>query len=252
MQALWASFLAGAATGAGALPALFLDELPPTVDAFLTGMTAGVMALVAAHGLLVPALETRGPGAPLGLVLGAVGLFALDRLLHRMAAGALVGAGGSTERGPGARQSLLMWLAVALHNAPEGIAVGAAYAAPVPQQAAFLAAAIGLHNVPEGLAIALPLCRTGVTRWRTWAVATSAGLVEPLAAVGAYTLLLGSPAWLPASFALAAGAMLYVVFAEMIPSIERGPQRLWGGAGLATGALLASVAEAALHLNGPH
>lgn len=238
MKALWASLLAGLATGAGALPVVAVDVVPEGLQLFGAGLASGVMVFVAALGLLSPALETGPSGALAGLGLGAVGLAAIDVLLEhclrRSHASAL-------------RSGFLLWLAVALHNIPEGVAVGAAYASSAPAWGLALAIAMAAHNVPEGLAVALPLRHAGVSPRRTLAVATSAGLVEPLAAAVAYLLVAARPGWLPAASAFAAGAMFYVVFAELLPLIGQHDKRRWGIAGLAAGMALAFAVELAVH-----
>ncbi|MBE3598449.1 MAG: ZIP family metal transporter [Limnochordaceae bacterium] len=240
MQVVWASLAAGLATAVGALPAVAFARLPEDVRSFAMGVSAGVMTVVSIWGLGVPALSS-GPGAAAGgLFGGTAAMWGLDRLVRR----AVLGQGRQTPpsaRRQHARRALLLWTAIVLHNIPEGLAVGAAYAAPIPVRAAMLAVSIGAHNLPEGLAVAVPLRAAGAHRWLAWAAAAAAGLVEPLAAATAYLTLVSAPGWLPAAHAGAAAAMLYVVATDMLPELEAKPFPGWGavGAGLGLAAALA-------------
>lgn len=238
MQALWASLLAGMATAAGALPVAAAVQLPETLQLLSLGIASGVMAWVSALALLAPALERGWGGALVALGLGAGGLALADGWMERW-----LGRSSSREL----RSGWLLWLAVAVHNAPEGMAVGASYAAGAPAWAVQLAVALALHNLPEGLAIAVPLRRAGASGRAVVAAALGAGLVEPLSAAAAWAVGTVRPAWLPLAGAFAAGAMLYVVFGEMLPLIDGHPGRRWGIAGLAAGVALALALERVLH-----
>jgi len=115
------------------------------------------------------------------------------------------------------RRALLLLSALTIHNVPEGIAVGAAFAAGGPELGAPIALAIGIQNIPEGFAAAAPLLAGGTSKRSAVAIAAATGAVEPpsaLAALGAFGL---AETLLPAGLAFAAGAMLYVVIDELIP-----------------------------------
>ena len=126
------------------------------------------------------------------------------------------------------QRSVLLVLAITLHNFPEGLAVGVAFgavAAGLP--AASLAGAIaltigiGLQNLPEGLAVSVPLRREGMSRFKAFMYGQASGMVEPIAGVlGAAAVLLIRPL-LPYALAFAAGAMIYVVIEELIPEAQQ-------------------------------
>jgi len=214
----------GLATGVGALPALLTRNVSPRLLDAMLGFAAGVMLAASSFSLVLPALEMaahlwgRWSIALVagGLLLGAVFLALLDRLtphLHFI----------SGPEGPSSslRRIWLLILAIALHNFPEGLAVGVGFGSGNLREAVVLAVAIGLQNMPEGLAVALPLIREGYSRGRALWYATLSGLVEPIAgAVGVVAVQLARPL-LPMALAFAAGAMLFVVSDEIIPETHR-------------------------------
>lgn len=230
----------GCATGVGGLAILALGRPGDrTLDALL-GFTAGVMLAAACFSLLVPALD-RGTVAEVGVgfVAGALALAALDAALPHVhlrfaEAGAEHGRGTSDST----RRATLLLAALTIHNVPEGLAVGVAFAAGGTELGVPIALAIGIQNVPEGFAAAAPLVEAGGTRRLAAGVAALTGLVEPPAALAAYAALGAAAVLLPVSLGFAAGAMVYVVVDEIIPESHlRGNERiatlaLVGGFGL--------------------
>lgn len=114
----------------------------------------------------------------------------------------------------------LFIIAITIHNAPEGLAVGVGFAVEI-LPAATLAVGIGLQNLPEGLAVALALMSFGYSRLRSFAVASLTGLVEPLAGFAAAYAVSLSQLLLPWGLTFAAGAMIYVISHEIIPDTHR-------------------------------
>ena len=116
---------------------------------------------------------------------------------------------------------IVMALAIALHNMPEGMVIGASYAADPANLTAgtgfLIAVIIGLHNIPEGMAVAVPLISGGMSRWKAIGVTALSGAPTIIGAVAGYSLGLLSPIWLSLSLSFAGGAMLYVVFGELLP-----------------------------------
>lgn len=232
---LAAILLAGAATGLGGL-ALF--ALPRPSDRLLDALlafTAGVMLAATAFSLLVPALE-RGSLAEVlaGFACGTLVFALLDLAVPHVHA-------RFSERGRPAKaaqeRAILLLSALTLHNVPEGVAVGVAFAAGGHELGIPLAVAIGIQNVPEGFAAAVPLIEVGRSRRSAVAFAAATGAVEPPAALAAFAAFELAGALLPLGLGFAAGAMLYVVVDELIPeSHARGNQRL------ATLALMAGFA----------
>jgi ZIP family zinc transporter len=217
-----ASVAAGLCTTAGALPALLLRSPSERCFDALLGFAAGIMIAASMFGLLVPAF--RLGGVPITILAASVGIAFLDRVnlliphLHRWR-----GTEGSVSR---LRRVWLLVMAMAIHNIPEGLAVGVSFGQEEFNAGITIAIGIGLQNLPEGLAIAFPMMREGYGRWRAVAYATLAGLVEPVFAVFGITLVTVARFLLPVGLAFAAGAMLFVVFHELIPeSYQRGYQR---------------------------
>jgi ZIP family zinc transporter len=164
-----------------------------------------------------------------GLLAGAAFLALADRLLPHLHPTLPI----SAAEGPPTRWSAttLLILAITLHNVPEGLAIGVAFgtaaAAPVPGGPSFgaavaLALGIALQNVPEGASVALPLRAAGVSRWRSFLAGTASAAVEPMAAVLGAGATGRADALLPYALAFAAGAMIYVVLEELIPSAHQG------------------------------
>jgi ZIP family zinc transporter len=217
-----ASLGAGLATGIGALPALFFSKASDRLLDAMLGFAGGVMIAASMFGLLVPAFRLGGiPVVVLGSIIGVLFLDRANLLiphLHR-----LRGA-----EGPSAslRRAWLVLLAMVIHNIPEGLAVGVSFGQDESASGPMVAFGIGLQNVPEGLAVAFPLMREGYSRWKAVAYATLTGLVEPVASLLGVSLVTAVEGLLPIGLAFAAGAMLYVVFQEIIPeSHRRGFQR---------------------------
>lgn len=176
-----------------------------------SGGAAGIMAAAAAFGLLLPALN-QSPLALVGAGLGAGFLLIPGRL--------------SQNRG------WLVALAVILHNIPEGMATGVSFGGWLTGQGIFASEAlavglgIGLQNVPDGAMVALPLHQQGYSRCKSFWIGVLSGLVEPLAAAALFFFARQLTGWLPLIMGFAAGAMFWVVTAELIPATERRPEGL--------------------------
>ena len=210
--------LPGLATGLGGLGLFFVPRTTEATLDTLLGFTAGVMLAATAFSLLVPALERGGLGEVLiGFALGCALLVALDSFLpHAHERLRERGSAPLAER-EASRRARLLISALTIHNVPEGLAVGAAFAAGGADLGVPLAIAIGVQNVPEGFAAAAPLIPAGTSRPRAAGVAALTGIVEPPAALLAYFALDLTSALLPAGLAFAAGAMLYVIVDELVP-----------------------------------
>jgi ZIP family zinc transporter len=207
----------GLATGLGGVAVLiFRRPSALTLDTLL-GFTAGVMLAATAFSLLVPALE-RGPLGEvlIGFALGSAFIAALDVVVPHAHA-------RFRERGRPAAEELavnratLLLSALTIHNLPEGLAVGVAFAVGGTEVGLPLAIAIGIQNVPEGFAAAAPLLPAGSSPRVAAGVAALTGIVEPPAALLAYATFEVVGAVLAGALAFAAGAMLYVVVDELVP-----------------------------------
>lgn len=207
------SLAAGLATGLGGGLVALLGELNMRTYDSLLGFAAGVMTAVATLGLIHEALTQGGTLVTLlGVASGAAILYALDRYLPH-----------EHERLPFAcinpmiyRRGLMLFIAMTMHNIPEGLAVGTSYTAQ-PRLGLLLALAIALHNIPEGIAVAGPFRACGMPRRQYLAWALGSGLAEPVAALVGASFVTVFSLFLPFSLAFAGGAMLYVVSDELIP-----------------------------------
>ena len=212
----------GLATGIGGLGLLVVRHPGDRLLDTLLGATGGIMLAAAVFSLLVPALD-EGTVAEVvvGFLVGAGVVAALDAYLPHVHA-------RLTERplhGKRHRATLLLG-ALTIHNLPEGLAVGVAFAAGGTELGVPIAVAIGVQNIPEGFAAAAPLVAAGTTAGRAVFFAAATGFVEPPAALLGYGVAESVSTLLPVALAFAAGAMVYVVADEMIPeSHERGNER---------------------------
>lgn len=226
LHPVWQATLAGVGTWAltvvGAMGVLTVRRVQRRpLDAML-GFAAGVMVAASCWSLLIPAMEHSGVvPAVVGLLAGAAALFALDKVLPHLHPQfeAAVGAEGPAVEW---ERAVLLVSAITLHNIPEGLAIGVAYASGEVGAATALAIGIGLQNVPEGLAVSAPLRREGLGRWRALWYGQLSAIVEPVAAGIGAALVLAVGTLLPYALGFAAGAMLYVVVEELIPETERG------------------------------
>lgn len=185
------------------------------------GFAAGVMVAASCWSLLVPAIAAGGVGRALvGLLLGGAVLLAVDKSLPHRHTGR-VGPGWREGRRTPVGRTMLLVLAITLHNVPEGLAVGVSFGSGDAAAATALALGIGLQNVPEGLAVSAPLRREGMAPLKAIWYGQLTAVVEPVAAVAGAILVTWMQAVLPYGLSFAAGAMLYVVAEELIPEPGR-------------------------------
>ncbi len=242
------------AVGAGAV---FLSRQPSklALDVSL-GFAAGVMIAASFWSLLAPAIAMsehlgRWAIAPVaaGFLCGGLFLRLVDRFLPHFHPATGTTEGVSTSW----RRSLLLVMAITLHNIPEGLAVGVGFGAVGAgfEEASLggaisLALGIGLQNLPEGLAVSLPLRREGFSRWKAFVWGQFSGLVEPIAAIfGAAVVGLARPV-LPFALAFAAGAMIFVVVEDVIPESQASGHGDWATLGVLFGFTLMMVLDVTL------
>ena len=245
-------FLAGLvtalATGLGALPFFFFEDISPRWNVVLWGLASGIMVsasvfglvqegLAVVEGTLVDAAAVIGPGLAAGVALVIVGHELLDRA-----------AVDPEEYAEADFRKLVLILGIlTVHSFPEGVAVGVSFAElglagvpdaetvallglTLPVLAVFMTVAISIHNIPEGVAVSIPLRSMGVSEWRMvwWAVFSS--LPQPVGAVIAYYFVTLARGFLPVGFGFAAGAMVYLVATEFIPeALDSGRELPRGG-----------------------
>jgi ZIP family zinc transporter len=227
-QALLATCFTWLMTAAGAALVFTSQGFNKRVLDAMMGFAAGVMIAASYWSLLAPAIEmSNGSWVPAcaGFALGGAVLWAIDRVLPHLHPDLNDPEGIPTSW----RRSVLLVLAITLHNFPEGLAVGVAFgAAAAGVESATLAGAvalaigIGIQNFPEGLAVSMPLRREGLSRWRCLWWGQLSATVEPVAGVlGAAAVVVAQPI-LPYALSFAAGAMIFVVVEELIPESQRG------------------------------
>jgi ZIP family zinc transporter len=134
------------------------------------------------------------------------------------------------------KSGILIAIGITIHNVPEGIAVGAGYMHS-PQFGIFIAMAIMLHNIPEGIATALPLWKSGVSKWDSFIVAFLSGLVEPVGALIAALFLVSFQVLIPGALAFAGGVMVFITLDELIPAAREHGHQHFTAMGIISGAI---------------
>ncbi|QFT88522.1 Zinc transporter ZupT [Bacillus sp. THAF10] len=212
-EAMIGSALAALSTGVGALPILFLkNTLTHRWRDTLLALTAGIM-MAAATLSLIPESLSYGGFLPLsvGLLLGVITLTVLEKSIPHIDL-------EHTRSGIAFdKKAMLIVAAITLHNIPEGLSVGVSYASDALETGKLIAFAIGLQNAPEGFLVALFLMNQKISKGKAFVVATLTGAIEiPMAMLGFYLTSIVS-SLVPYGLAFAAGAMLYIIYKELIP-----------------------------------
>ncbi len=251
-QALAGSAVAALATAVGALPALFVRSISARLEAVMLGFGAGVMVAAACFSLILPGIDAGAGilGSKLagvttvaaGLLLGALCLLFADKLVphEHPAAG---------RHGPDWMQVRRVWLmvfAIALHNFPEGMAIGVGFAGGDPSVGIPLAAAIAIQDLPEGLVVAVALRTVAYSRWKAAAAGALTGLAEPIGAVVGVALGSAFAPLYPLGLGFAAGAMIWVVSHEIIPETHRKGHEQAATLGLIGGFIVMMMLDTAL------
>ena len=247
IQALLAGIFTWVLTAIGAGLVFFFKSSNRKVLDMSLGFTGGVMIAASFWSLLAPAIEyvemqnkigaSNMPSwfAPtVGFLLGALFLFILDKIIpHLHLFNKKKDAEGMSTNW---QKTILLVLAIALHNIPEGLAVGVAFGAlAFPEfggmelegvftigTAVALAIGIAIQNFPEGFAVSMPLRRQGLTRFKSWQWGQLSAIVEPIFAVIGAAIVIQVLPILPYALSFAAGAMIFIVVEEVIPESQKG------------------------------
>lgn len=233
MQTLVATLFTWGVTALGAGMVFFFKSIDKRVLDSMLGFAAGVMIAASFWSLLAPAIELSEsmgliPWVPpaIGFLSGGIFLRLVDRLLPHLHIEYKM------EEAEGIKtnwsRSILLVLAITLHNIPEGLAVGVGFGAVGASigsaslaGAMALALGIGIQNFPEGAAVSIPLRRDGMSRSKSFFYGQASGIVEPIAGVLGAALVSTMRPILPYALAFAAGAMIYVVVEEVLPEANR-------------------------------
>lgn len=270
-QALLAGLFTWGLTALGAGLVFFFKSSNRKMLDMALGFTGGVMIAASFWSLLSPAIsyvemqnemgisDTPPFLAPaIGFFLGALFLYILDKIIPHLHLFA------KKEEAEGIptnwRKTILLVLAIALHNIPEGLAVGVAFGALANPEllgldgnniftigsAIALAIGIGIQNFPEGFAVSMPLRRQGVSKWKSWKWGQLSAIVEPIFAVIGAAIVMQVLPILPYALAFAAGAMIFIVVEEVIPESQRGGHTDLASMGLILGFIVMMILDVSL------
>lgn len=234
---------------------LMKKDIPDKIQKILLGFASGVMVAASVWSLLIPSIEMCGTSgkwsvlpAAVGLLLGFAFLLLIDYITpHIHPQGQREGPKSHLSR------TMMLALAVTIHNLPEGMAVGVGLAGAMDPGASISASAtlalsigIAIQNIPEGAIISMPFRAAGNSRFKAFAIGALSGIVEPIG--GLLVILLASviTSMMPYLLAFAAGAMLYVVVEELIPETSQGNHSNLGTVGFAAGFVLMMVMDVVL------
>ena len=232
---------------------LIQEDMSPRLQKSLLGFTSGVMVAAAVWSLLIPAMDMGMENgkwavvpAAVGFLLGMGFLLLIDELTPHLHIG--------TDKPEGMHshlsKTMMLALAVTIHNLPEGMTVGVVFAGADSgmmnislTSAIAVAVGIAIQNVPEGAIVSMPMRAAGNSRWRSFLIGSLSGAVEPVGAIVVILLASFIMPVLPYMLAFAAGAMLYVVVEELIPEASNGQHSNLSTIGFAIGFVLMMVLD---------
>ena len=243
--------LAGTILGSAAV--FFMrKQFNPKIQKILAGFASGVMIAAAFWSLLQPAIQTYEEGdfrqwlvPAIGFVLGVGFMLLLDYLIPH------IHLHGEEEgiQGKKISKTAKFFLAVTLHNIPEGLAVGVVLAGIIgggitnPQALIVLAIGIAIQNFPEGMIVSMPLKEEGMSKFKAFGLGALSGVVEPLASLIALAITSLIVIILPYTLAFAAGVMVYVVVEELIPEASQDGHSNLGVIGFTVGFIVMMILE---------
>ena len=227
------------------------NKINEKIEKLLLGFASGIMIAASIWSLLIPAIEMSIEQnkiawlqATIGFILGILFLMLIDYIIPFLKL---------KKVNKKNRKTAMMVLAVTIHNIPEGMAVGVAFAGVilgnsiVTLASAFaLAIGIGIQNIPEGTIVSMPLKSIGVRKGKSFVYGSLSGIVEPIAAFLTILLIKLVVPILPLLLAFAAGAMIYVVVNELIPESQLGKHKNFGTVGLTLGFIIMMILDVAL------
>lgn len=243
-----------------ALVFLLKKEIKPIIQKVLLGFAAGVMIAASVWSLLIPAIEmAENQGkiswipASIGFIIGVGTLILVNKLAEKIEQKNNGKNNTKLTIKEKVKSTTMLMLAVTLHNIPEGMAVGVAFAGLFSQntgitfaEAIALAIGIAIQNIPEGAIISMPLHSSGKSKLKSFLGGTLSGVVEPIGAIITVMLTKIIVPILPYFLSFAAGAMIYVVSAELIPEAQSGKKSNLVTIGVAVGFVIMMLLDVAL------
>lgn len=253
------SFIFIMTTAGSALIYLFRNGISEKLNTIFLGFAAGIMIAASIWSLLIPSIKQSDflgnlafLPATLGFLLGGLFLFGIDKIVPHFH--------NDSKQEEGVKNKLSrstkLFLAIAIHNVPEGLAVGFAFGVALATQgtvqavsfasALGLAIGIGLQNFPEGAAVSLPMAEELGSRNKAFAYGVFSGIIEPIAALVGIILASSLTTLMPWFLSFAAGAMMYVVAEELIPGAHLSEDSHWGTWGVMVGFVIMMILDVAL------
>lgn len=234
---------------------LMKNTLNKGIEKLLLGLASGVMIAASIWSLLIPSFEmAKSQGilewfpAVIGFILGIIFLIIIDIIISKLEK-TLDLNNNETDL----KNNIMLFIAVTLHNIPEGMAVGVAFASVIAGNAGMtiaaaisLAIGIAIQNFPEGAIVSMPLKSSGTSKGKSFLYGFFSGIVEPVAAFVTILLTSKISLILPYLLAFAAGSMIYVVADELIPKSQSGEHTKLGIVGLTIGFLIMMVLDITL------
>lgn len=258
---IWLAFLATLLTYfltmLGALSVFLFKKVNEKIMSFMFGFGAGVMIAASFFSLILPALNqlensnTKNSWIIIisGFLCGGLFILLIDLLMPHIHINAIKSEGIKTK----ISKKILLVLSITLHNIPEGMAIGVAFASAhmnIPgstyMAALMLAIGIGLQNIPEGMAVSLPLRTEGMSRRKAFFYGQASGIVEPISGILGAVLVSFVKELLPFVLCFASGAMIYVVAEELIPSGKTNEKNKFGTIGVIIGFAIMMALDIAL------
>lgn len=212
-DALIGSFISAMSTGLGAVPILFMRKISHRLRDILLAYAAGIMTSASVYNLIPEALgQSNLFVLAFGILLGSLVLLVLEMKIPHVDL-------ENPEKMPFKieTKAFMIIAAITMHNLPEGLSVGVSYASSDESLGNLIAFSIGLQNAPEGFLVALFLVNQNIGRFKALGIATLTGAVEIITAMIGYTLSSLVAGLVPYGLAFAAGAMMFIVYKELIP-----------------------------------
>ncbi|MGF7032580.1 ZIP family zinc transporter [Paenibacillus mucilaginosus] len=219
-EVLWGSILSAMSTGAGALLILVMKGTTQRLRDMLLALSSGIMIVATTFSLIPEAMKQGSVWViTAGVLLGTAVLALVEKGVPHLPITRKVNQVLD-------RKAILVLAAITLHNIPEGISVGVSYASEDQSLGGIIALAIGLQNAPEGLMVALFLVTQEISRWKAFGIATLTGAVEIVSSLLGYGLAQTVGSLVPYGLSFAAGAMLFILFKELIPESQENGREL--------------------------